>query len=53
MRKTLATIALVGTACALGLFGGDAKAKKDDHGGKGSEHDVTESLKEDQAHQED
>jgi len=51
MRKTLATVALIGTACALGLFGGEKK--HDDHGGKGSEHDVTESLKEDVEHQDD
>jgi len=52
MRKTLAAVALVGTACALGLFGGK-KEVKDDHGGKGSEHDITESLKEDVEHQSD
>ena len=49
MRKTLAGLAIVGTACALGLFG-SAENKKDDNGGKGSEHDVTESLKEDVEH---
>jgi hypothetical protein len=51
MRKTLASLAIVGTVCALGLF--SEKPKKDDHGGKGSEHDVTESLKEDQEQKED
>ena len=53
MRKTLAGLAIVGPACALGLFGDATGKKKDDHGGKGEEHDITESLKEDQAHQED